>query len=52
MAILVKIFENLDFDQNFRNISISVKNFQKNPYFGENFRKISILAKMFETSRF
>ena len=43
--------ENVDFDQNFRKISISVPNFE-NLDFGQNTRKISISIKIFENLDF
>ena len=45
MAILVKIFENLDFGEYFLNTSILVKIFE-NIDCGQNFRKIPILVKI------
>ena len=44
-TILIKIFPNLDFGQDFRNISILVKTFEKF-YFGENSRKILNVVKI------
>ena len=46
-SILVKIFENLDFGQNFLKISILVK-IPENPDFGQQFRKMSNFVKIYE----
>ena len=47
ITILVKIFDNFKFGQDFRKISILFETSN----FWSNFSKISILVKIFETSR-
>ena len=51
IAILVKTFEDLDFDEDFRNTSILVT-IVENIDFRENFRDVPILVKIFEKYRF
>ena len=62
MSIFVKIFENLDFSETFRRISISIFFFKKTTNTDTIFenlnytwifkKKISILVKIFEKYRF
>ena len=49
LAILVQIFEILDFDKDFLDVSILVKIFE-NLDFGQNFRKMAIKSKFAKIS--
>ena len=51
IASLVKIFENLDFGEDFQNISIIVK-LSENPDLGRNFPKNSDFGEDFKIPRF